>query len=1593
MSWVAPLKGKYMEGFSFTSVGKEIEMILSSYDDKVVSVELKKMAKKLCGEKGNFSIVLLTSEGDAGVYRRCGDGSIELVKVRREDVDGKAMAVYCGDKCEMQGKIECVSIVKAEDSEHNNYWISVSVCRDRSTAILRRTGVAEISLEYVPSLFKVDSKSVISNIRKTFLRSDKSNIVGNEASILRELIGVPFMIDPISVRRKLVCGSKMEDRETEEQLSRFLEYVTDEQKRNEEQRKIFIKVIKRIAKSGKPDERCLELLQLDPVSGEKLERARYRIGAFIRNGNVFLQYTRKKMRSKTTGWYPMKFDTNLKGAHVLKSIKNMDGKVISDTLFCTQIENVNPRIICILKDMNGKKVVNGCVYDLRTIREKIGKTETLPKIPLIQPGIMGNWERSDKQYTKDQSSETVTKVKKKNKAVKKSVEKETASPLPVMVMMQSDERRETRKLYQKTREELLRESQIVSQDGPEQCLEEEKENETEGQNDQNVNDTVCNRNEVDDIVSINKVNDDHEKNNNNDIINNINVEMNSNTNNINDTSNMVNIVCAKETDGGDNEAGRAVHISDTSACDKRGEGDDECSLPASLQKSVERVQVNNIDYFNKDCDMNDGINATLKQNNNNIININNNDNNSNDNNNVIDIEDINTNRNESYETEMNISQINNKCLVTVKQLMDNKINIIVRIDKRLIEGKETVIDVVINDEKEEDIQPVNKDRGVSVIEKEDNNKKKNENKNSKEKGDNNDKLRDNIFLKYQNKNIKNNNKEKDNDKKETPIKKTINIYGKEYQEKSLWYSITQEKEYLKPPACIMRHINPLDKKKFRGIMRGCSEKTILNAWLNLPRCLEGKEKWVWGISDRREEKDTIGNAISQFYKGAYSKSFSMLTDIRTGEVNMREEDIMRLFPRMSDAWRIETLPTSSSEETTLIKTEEVKLILNGTSLPNGKATGFSGLSYEIVRAVSKGEEGHATLCKVFNHILNHPEDIPKQYFMARVTGILKPDGGTRPLCIQETILKVLNKIVTLKITSIVRDKLLPTQKCLARTEGQAAAREQVLEHIREGYECAIQFDFQNAFGTISRRKIVERLLYYNVETRVINYIITILNNQKIVYEQGEETKILELETGVPQGEPLSMVLFAIGIDALIEEFDSREGIKVTAYADDVVVTVRKEEMIRGTMEEFECRAREYGLKLNKMKTKLNLIKDISRENVKSIGISENNIINLNYGASTYVGLPLTLNRNLEMHFVREKVRELMSLTEKLWNSDTPVQLKYHLQRMCADTTLDYALKVIKYKKEDDNLWIKDMQEKFNGIWQKQIGPLPDKIWRLPVKYYGMGMLHIKDKWKLLNKLIETKSSEKEKTVLSFYKEKMEKWTQKRRIQKLDIERIPPTSNVSLSMPPESNATRLSNRAFKMLITLRYNGECEELRHIDDNGYMRCKNHNDKDVTLQHLISCSYTCGERTFEQHNRICHILRGILRRRKETSKVEIEKYSLTQLQNKENGEKSHRADLTYKVGNIPHSIDVTVTSSNNSNVRNNVSRAMNNKTWQYGKENNLHIVLLDTAGNITNDSWNYLLSIGATRKELRIIQKILFECTVRKVEEIIDMRKHQKN
>ena len=189
-----------MDGFSFCCVGKEIEGILSTLDDKTVLTELRKMARRLCGDKGSFSIVLLMNDGHAGVFKKDETDKMALFEVEREDIDDKAMVVCTGKKCDVQGKVECVSIVKAEDPEHTKWWLSVSECKNRCAAILNRTGVDKISMEYVPTLFRMENTKVISNVRRTFLRNDKSKNVEKEASKLRDLLGCSDVVASNSTR-------------------------------------------------------------------------------------------------------------------------------------------------------------------------------------------------------------------------------------------------------------------------------------------------------------------------------------------------------------------------------------------------------------------------------------------------------------------------------------------------------------------------------------------------------------------------------------------------------------------------------------------------------------------------------------------------------------------------------------------------------------------------------------------------------------------------------------------------------------------------------------------------------------------------------------------------------------------------------------------------------------------------------------------------------------------------------------------------------------------------------------------------------------------------------------------------------------------------------------------------------------------------------------------------------------------------------------------------------------------------------------------------------------------------------------------------
>ena len=339
----------------------------------------------------------------------------------------------------------------------------------------------------------------------------------------------------------------------------------------------------------------------------------------------------------------------------------------------------------------------------------------------------------------------------------------------------------------------------------------------------------------------------------------------------------------------------------------------------------------------------------------------------------------------------------------------------------------------------------------------------------------------------------------------------------------------------------------------------------------------------------------------------------------------------------------------------------------------------------------------------------------------------------------------------------------------------------------------------------------------------------------------------------------------------------------------------------------------------------------------------------------YVGLPLTLKQDLEFEFVKERITQYVESSEKLWSSRAPIQVKYHLQRMCIDSEVYYAQRATKWRPSFDTSWVREIQARLHKTWTPITSRVPKKFLRIPIKYYGIGMFNIEDRWRIARKTYKSKQKRKDRDVgAEYYKNKIRKWIERRSINSYDMDRVAPRINLSITTPPNTKFCRLNDDAFVTMLLLRYNSQAAdgEMSGIDPVKKCKCPYHPSEDLTLQHAVSCAYLGKRHVIEQHDRICQVVAGILKKNKYVTDVKRESYTEEQWEKLITGNGGHKADIVYKCRGIVESVDVIATSSNNNKRGNNVTRTWSTKEREYRGENNLHIVLMDTAGNIAEES-----------------------------------------
>jgi len=178
----------------------------------------------------------------------------------------------------------------------------------------------------------------------------------------------------------------------------------------------------------------------------------------------------------------------------------------------------------------------------------------------------------------------------------------------------------------------------------------------------------------------------------------------------------------------------------------------------------------------------------------------------------------------------------------------------------------------------------------------------------------------------------------------------------------------------------------------------------------------------------------------------------------------------------------------------------------------------------------------------FNHIFNHY--ISQSYKTSLIIPILKPQkdktdiSSYRPISLNCCLSKTMDKIIANRLWWFLNnDKLLHPHQFGFKKGKSTSDNLLYADHIitkslnTRKHTSLISLDFARAFDRVGTHSIIDQLIKWKCGHKIINYIINFTKNRKITVRIGTHySNIHPLEIGIPQGSPISVVLFLIAFN-------------------------------------------------------------------------------------------------------------------------------------------------------------------------------------------------------------------------------------------------------------------------------------------------------------------------------------------------------------------------------------------------------------------------------------------------------------------------------
>ena len=315
-------------------------------------------------------------------------------------------------------------------------------------------------------------------------------------------------------------------------------------------------------------------------------------------------------------------------------------------------------------------------------------------------------------------------------------------------------------------------------------------------------------------------------------------------------------------------------------------------------------------------------------------------------------------------------------------------------------------------------------------------------------------------------------------------------------------------------------------------------------------------------------------------------------------------------------------------------------------------------AYKRVKA-NKGAAGidEMSIEETLPYLKEHQQELKNRILRGKYTPspvrrveIPKPDGGVRKLGIPTVIDRTIQEAITQRLVPIYEPLFADDSYGYRPGKNAKDAILKVKEYAEQGYTYAVSLDLSKYFDTLNHEILINLLRKTVKDERVVQLIKRYLKSG--VMENGV---VMETEEGSTQGGVISPVLANLFLHYVFDDFMTKAypNIWWERYADDGVLHCQSYKQAAFIKQKLEERFQQFGLELNKEKTRIVYCKDNRRPQ--------------NYSCTQFTFLGYTfrprLNKNKEGKFfvgftpaVSEKAKTAMKQKIREWK----IQLKADL---------------------------------------------------------------------------------------------------------------------------------------------------------------------------------------------------------------------------------------------------------------------------------------------------------------------------------------------